>query len=376
MVQEKLSSKPRQDQRRPQILSPLGDPTVPDSLTFDGADRFWRLFSRQNWTRPPLKFRRCESSRDFFERAAEAKLQADLNIGYDISVTPYPLAFDPQGWGILSDRVGRLFAAALHDGDHVELQYQGGRCRTFRDWRALVGSPNLDEEDQIRSFYNRMRVVADKRITVAGTMGFGFWDTLWMSFDFDTAVEMLSTDSDFAQMVFRHWKLFHVGAANAMLDAGVKMIFFRENPGGFLQSRAMSARLDPLLRRHFSELSHAVHSRGGSLFLDCDADEMIETEYPAQWGFDGIGPLLFRDADDLISARRSLDEKLVLVGATLFPVLPGTLRGKRIQGRDLILAIANGSFLPLERREVSPGAFAFSKSLGIFDFSTWIRVSQ
>lgn len=376
MVQEKLSSKPIQDLSRPQVLSPLGDPAAPDVLTFDGADRFWRLFSRPNWTRPPLKFRRTESSREFFERAAEAKLQADLNIGYDISVTPYPPAFDPQGWGILSDGVGRIFAAALHDGDRVELQYQGGRCRTLRDWRALVAARNLDEEDRIRNFYNRMRLVADKRITVAGSMGFGFWDTLWMSFDFSAAVHMLSSDSDFAHMVFSHWKLFHVGAANAMLDAGVKMIFFRENPGGFSQCRGVSDRLDPFLRRHFAELSHVVHSRGGSLFLDCDADDMIETEYPAQWGFDGIGPLLFRDADDLLSARRSLDEKLVLVGATLFPVLPGVLKGKRLQGRDLILAIANGSCLSLERREVGPGAFAFSKSLGNCDFSTWIRVSQ
>ncbi len=50
------------------------------------------------------------------------------------------------------------------------------------------------------------------------------------------------------------------------------------------------------------------------MILDCDEDEIFETDYPDQWGFDGIGPLRFRDEEDLLAARRCLSDQLILVG--------------------------------------------------------------
>ncbi|MBI5248466.1 MAG: hypothetical protein HY912_03130 [Desulfomonile tiedjei] len=373
MVHENVSFKNAQSQIRPRILSPPRDPAAPDALRFYGPERFWRLFYRRNSCNSRLSRRKSWSIQDFFERIAEVKLRSDADMGYDISVTPYPLGFDPTGWGILTDRVGRIFGATVSTEDSVELQYQSGRCRTIRDWRELVESRSFDEHDRVRSFYNRIRVVADKRISVAGTAGFGFWDALWMAFDFDSALEMLSKEPDFANMVFRHWKSFHIGVVSAMLDAGIKMIFFREHSRGFSQLRGLSARLDGFLKGHYSDISHLVHSRGGSLFLDCDADEMIETEYPAEWGFDGIGPLLFRDMDDLVSARRSLNQNLLLVGATLLPVWPGTLEKKELLGQNLILAVTNSSVPSLESKERGLHRSNISGFLRNFDFASWIR---
>ncbi len=375
MAHEKNSLKQPQTLSRPRILSPVADPASPDAIKFEGAERFWRIFRGRNAGRSALTFRKNTSVQDLFEHLAEAKLRSDVDMGYDISVVPYPLGFNPEAWGVLTDRVGRLFAALPSSGDTVELRYQSGRCRSLRDWRELVESPNPEEQDQIRGFYNRIRLIADKRITVAGTAGFGLWDALWMVFGFDTSLEMLSRDPDFANIVFRHWKSFHLGAVSAMLDAGIKTILFRENSRGFSQVRGLSMRLNPFLKSCLAELSHAVHSRGGSLFLDCDADEMIETEYPTQWGFDGIGPLLFRDMEDLISARRSLNESLVLVGATLFPFMPGIMDAKDTHGKNLILAIANGSIPALDRKEISPGGFRHSKFWKGHDLASWIRTS-
>jgi len=307
---------------RPRILSPLSDPGVPESFRFEGVGRFLRIFDRSRAGLGP-SVRKKEMLHRFFEELAEAKLRSDIDMGYDISIVPYPLGFDLKGWGILSDRVGRLYSATPDSGNVAELRYENGSCRTMRDWRALVESQNPDEYDRIRFFYNRIKAITEKGVLVAGTIGFGLWDALWMAFDFKTAVRMLSGDPDFAALVFRHWKSFHIGAVSAMLDAGIKMIFFRENARGFSLSSEVSARLDPFLRASFDELSHVVHTRGGTLFFDCDADEMIETEYPIRWGFDGVGPLLFRDMEDLLSARKVVNENLVLIGTSLCPFLPG-----------------------------------------------------
>jgi hypothetical protein len=366
MSQHRILNKNIQTRILPRLLSPMSDPTAPEALRFEGADRFWRLFRSRSSVRSTLRLRRSESAQDFFEAVAKAKLRSDIEMGYDISIIPYPLGFAPDGWGVLADRLGRLFTAVPSTGDNMELQYQNGKCRSLRDWHAIVESRTEDEQDRIRFFYNRIRVMADNRITVAGTAGFGLWDSLWMSFDFETAIEMLSRNPDFANVVIGHWKSFHLAAVSAMLDAGVKTIFLRENSRGFSQIRGISTLLDPFLREHFTELSRAVHSRGGSLLLDCDADEMIETECPMQWGFDGVGPMLFRDTEDIISARRSLNPAIALVGTTLFPFMPGAFANRGVRAQNLILAIANGSLPVVDRRETNPKASSFSKFLRTF----------
>jgi hypothetical protein len=310
-----------------------------------------------------LRWPKGELPQDFFEAVATAKLRSDAEMGYDISVIAYPLGFKPESWGILADRVGRFFVAMPTNGDNVELRYESGRCRSLRDWYSLVESQSQDEQDRIRLFYNRIRVIADNRITPAGTAGFGLWDALWMAFDFNTAIQILSRNPDFANVVFGYWKSFHVGAVSAMLDAGIKTIFLRENSRGFSQARGVSELLDPFLRNHFIELSRVVHSRGGSLLLDCDADDMIETEYPSQWGFDGIGPMLFRDTEDIISARTSLNQSITLVGATLFPFMPSVLGDKGGQAQNLIVAVANGSLPAVDRKESIQRESRFSKFL-------------
>jgi len=149
---------------------------------------------------------------------------------------------------------------------------------------------------------------------VAGTVGFGLWDALWMSFDYETACLIIEEQSDFAISVLRYWAKFHLAAAEAMLDAGIQIIFFREHPDGLRQGEDTITRVDPFVREHLRDLSRTVHSRGGCLLLDCDADDMLHSAFPQEWGFDGIGPLMFRDQEDLLAAAAGLDQ-LLLVGA-------------------------------------------------------------
>jgi hypothetical protein len=130
---------------------------------------------------------------------------------------------------------------------------------------------------------------------------------------------MLTDDPSFSSRVFQLWKDFHMSAVSAMLDAGIKLIFVRESPRGFPSGEEMASAIDPYVREHLLDITGAVKARGGRIFLDCDADEMLETDYPLKWGFDGIGPMLFRDEEDLLLARKSLSQELILVGSTAFP---------------------------------------------------------
>ena len=61
------------------------------------------------------------------------------------------------------------------------------------------------------------------------------------------------------------------------------------------------------------------------MFLDCNADEMLETDYPLEWGFDGIGPMHFRDGNDVREAALGLSDDLILVGTVMDPALPTEL---------------------------------------------------
>lgn len=311
----------------PPVLSPIGDVTRPGSLIFSCAEGYEKLFSGRVFRRSPGSVRRHGMLDRFLFRSCLCKIRDDASKRFDVSVVLYPMGMDLAAWGIVLDRVGRVFEAYSRTDGYLEFIYQGGCCRSKRDWRILVGTRPPDDEVQMRMFYNRARRLANDRITVAGTVGFGLWDALWMSLDLENARFVLEQEPDFARLVFRYWKEFHLAAAHAMLDAGIKLIFFREHPGGFPVGQDMASRIDPFIREHFEDLCRAVRSRGGSLFLDCDADDMLETDFPMEWGFEGIGPLLFRDKEDLISASTGLNDELFLVGA-----IPTQQAGRRVNG--------------------------------------------
>jgi hypothetical protein len=307
------------DRTVPPRLSPAWELGRPDVITLRDARAYGRMFSGLLAKRSPATVARKGLFRSFLLRSSLLKLEHDLVHGYDISVTPYPVALDLKAWGLVVHPAGRVMEVSPRDDGLLDLTYHGGYCRSRQDWRRLAELVCADEQDEIRRFYNRVRGLARDRIILAGTVGFGLWDALWMAFEFERACELLTEDKDFVGTVLNRWMAYHLGAASAMLDAGVKLIVIRENPGGFPPSLGMAARLDSVLGDHYRELSQAVRNRGGCLFLDCDADEIFETDLPSQWGFDGIGPLLFRDEEDLRAARQSLTEEILLVGTIAFP---------------------------------------------------------
>ena len=307
------------DRRGPLTLSPALDIHQPGSMRFRDANAYRRLFSGFLVKRSPARVGRNGLFQAYLNRACLLKLEDDLIRKFDVSVVPYPLKLDLRAWGVVLDPIGRIWGVRTTDADLLEFEFHGGYCRSKQEWDILVGKKLPDEADSARRFYNRARQLSGGRIVLAGTLGFGLWDALWMAFDFERAYRLLTNDFDFAVSVFTFWQRCHVAAAMAMLDAGIKLIMFREHPGGFPASRGLPEKLDPYIRGHLQELSKMIHSRGGCIFLDCDADDIFESDYPSQWGFDGIGPLRFRDEQDLLAARRSMSEDLFLIGTTITP---------------------------------------------------------
>lgn len=340
------------DRNEPATLSPIGDLTRPNCLLFNDATAYRRLFFGRLMNRSPRRVGRKGLFYSFLNRSSLLKMEMDVAQGFDVSIVPYPLDMDLPAWGIVLDRVGRVFDVTFQRDGMLEFSYQGGCSRNKQEWETLVGSQVLHEEDNVRRFYNRVKKLARNRVLVAGTVGFGLWDALWMSLDFESACRMLTNDPDFVGAVLDHWKRFHLGAAQAMLDAGIKMIFFREHPGGFPEGRGIASAIDPFVRKHLNELSRGIRSRGGCIFFDCDADEMIETDYPVKWGFDGIGPMLFRDGEDMIGARTSLDEQLILVGSMSFPHFREPLFKKSNLTKRIVMA---GKSCTRERRCAAAG---------------------
>jgi hypothetical protein len=341
------------DRNEPATLSPIGDLTRPNCLLFNDARAYRSLFFGRLMNRSPRRVGRKGLFYGFLGRSSLLKMEMDVAQGFDVSVVPYHPVMDLPAWGIVVDRVGRVYDVTLQHDGRVGFSYQGGRCRNKQEWETLVGSHVPCEEDNVRRFYNKVKKLARDRVLVAGTVGFGLWDALWMSFDFESACRMLANDPDFVDAVLDYWKRFHLSAAQAMLDAGIKMIFFREHPGGFPAGRGIASTIDPFVREHLNELSRGIRSRGGCIFFDCDADEMIETDYPVKWGFDGIGPMLFRDGDDLIGASASLDERLILVGSMSFPHFREPLFKKKNLTKRIVMA---GKACTRERRFLTAGA--------------------
>lgn len=317
-------------------LSSGWDVSRPDSIAIRDAKGYGRLFSGLVMRRSPARVSERGLFQDFLARSSRLKLEHDLIRGFDMSVVPYHVKMDLKAWGLVLHPAGRVLEVTPREDGLLDLSYQGGYCRSKQDWRRVTGGRPPDEADAVRQFYNHVRLIAADRIIIAGAVGFGLWDALWMSFDHERALRMVSEEPDFVRTVFEHWQRFHLDAVSAMLDAGIKLILFREHPRGF-HERGMAATLDSLLGDHFRELTRTVHSRGGCVILDCDGDEIFETDYPSQWGFDGIGPLRFRDKEDLLAARRCLNDHLILVG-TLAGGEPCTLTARdRSSARGLIV---------------------------------------
>ena len=84
--------------------------------------------------------------------------------------------------------------------------------------------------------------------------------------------------------------------------------------------------IDDILRQTAREISDEEFGSGELRQL---ADDMIETGLPARWGFDGIGPLRFRDMEDLMTARKAIDERLYLIGSL---AVPSGLEGSQVTG--------------------------------------------
>jgi hypothetical protein len=317
-------------------LSPVWDLSRPDSMTIRDAKGYSRLFSGLVMRRSPARVSERGLFQDFLSRSSRLKLEHDLVRGFDISVVPYHVRMDLKAWGLVLHPAGRVLEVTPREDGLLDLSYQGGYCRSKQDWRRLAGRRPPDEADEVRQFYNQVRVLAAHRTVVAGTVGFGLWEALWMSFDHERAFRMVSEEQDFVRTVIDHWQRFHLEAVAAMLDAGIKLILFREHPKGF-HAPGMTAKLDALLGDRFRELTRTVHSRGGSVILDCDDDEIFETDYPGQWGFDGIGPLRFRDEEDLLAARRCLNHQLILIGTLANDDMYSPLARERSYVRRLIV---------------------------------------
>lgn len=336
-------------------LSPVFELSRPDSMAVRDAKGYARLFSGLVMKRSPARVSERGLFQDFLSRSSRLKLEDDLVHGFDISVIPYHVKMDLKAWGVVLHPTGRVLAATQREDGLLDLTYQGGFCRSKQDWRRLAGNRPPDEADAVRQLYNQMRGLAAHRAIVAGTVGFGLWDALWMSFDLERACRMLTDESDFVHAVFEHWHKFHLETVAAMLDAGIKLILFREHPKGFSE-RGMAGKLDAVLGDRFRELTRTVHSRGGCAFLDCDEDEIFETDYPARWGFDGLGPMRFRDRDDLVAARRCLDEELILVGtlADGSPYTP-TAKEKSLNRKLIVTNKPDFSFRTLGIEVDEPG---------------------
>lgn len=304
---------------RPLVLSPMGAVARPGSLIFPDGRAYQKLFSGPILKRSPAQVHRMGLLNRLLGRSSLRKIVTDAQAGFDVSVVSYPMKVNLPAWGVVTDVVGRSFYTAVAEDGTLELSYQGGLCHFKGDWAMQVKKDCAHEARRVGHFYRKARQLAGDRIAVAGTLGFGFWDALWMSFDMKQARDMLSTDPDFVQTVFSHWRRFHIAAVRAMMDAGIGTILHCEHPDGFPSGGDTAAWLDPLLGDYLRELTGCVRLRGGCTFLSCNADEMLETDFPVRWGFDGIGPMLFRDEDDLIAAAQSLSEDLLLVGSVSIP---------------------------------------------------------
>ena len=317
-------------QKEPLTLSPVGDVWRPTWLKLSSSQSYRRLLSDLVLKHTPGSRRHKGLFNRFLNRSSILKMEADAARGYDISVVLYPASIRVLTHGIVVDHVGRIYNATSNGKDIPDLEYVAGRFNTKSSWIAKEGTRIIDRRDHMRYFYSMIRRIADNRIRVAGTVGFGLWDSIWMSFNFSKARTMLLEDPSFVHKVFGHWAKCPCMAADAMLNARIKLVFLRENPNGFPTGGGLAESLHPLVSEYYKHICESVHARGGCVILDCDADDMIETGLPVRWGFDGIGPVRFRDTEDLKAARKAIDQRLYLIGSLAVPI---ELEGKSGTGK-------------------------------------------
>lgn len=322
----------------PPILSALGDASRPGELLFDAACEYRNLFIGPLMRRSPAAVNRKGLLDGLLARACLGKVILDAEQGHDVSVVLYPLSLSLAAWDLVTDAAGRVYEVSAPDSGPLELSYQGGVCHSRQDWEQKVRHHPRNLRHRVRNFYRRALELADHRIEVAGTVDLGLWEALWMSFDFAAASDMLDRDPEFVQEVFARCKHFLSAAFRGMVEAGIRTVFYREHSAGFPPGLEMMSRLDAFIGDHLRELTMIVRAAGGSVFLDSNADETLETDFPLRWGFDGIGPMMFRDEDDLEAAATVLSEDLLLVGMLRVSSPGERLRASVGAGRVLLAA--------------------------------------
>lgn len=157
-------------------LSPVFDSTRPSSFLSTTVEPHDKIFVTPFRRLSPSVVSRKGIINNFFCRSCIAKLRADFTRGFDWSMVLYSSKLELLAWGIIVDRVSRVFHADTPKESCLELKYQRGACYDARDWWRIVSSHDPDEEGAVSAFYREAAILAHGRLEMAATIGFGFWD--------------------------------------------------------------------------------------------------------------------------------------------------------------------------------------------------------
>ncbi len=248
----------------------------------------------------------------YFARVAEAAIRE----GFDSTLVFFPWPMFLESREELFDPFGRAFRMQYDEfGDLVMPTYHGGLIEDPAGYDRWPHRPDPRLTARFaRQYFAHFKRKYGRRIHLMGQVGYGFWEHYWQIIGFEPAMEYLITKPAFVHRVISDYKALYTALMDAMLDAGIRTLFFGDDLAFKSGPMISPAMIDEYLAPAYRRITARAHARGAQVLLHSCGNNRILWDRFADWGFDGMHALEPTSGGCLKEAKEVVGDRICLVG--------------------------------------------------------------
>ncbi len=249
------------------------------------------------------------------ERFAYDIAASAVKMDYDAVWVSYAPVFRFLDSAHAEDFFGRTYDVVMDGcGNVAAPMYRGGTIKSPADWYALDKKAILRFPEKANRFYSSVSRDFADRIFLFGLYGFGLFEHLWQPMGFERFAVAVRKEREFMQRVVRFYTDLDCMMLEALADAGMPALVYA-NDLAYRSGPMVNPRvLDELLGDAYRRITETAKELGMKIILHSCGNIGSLLSWVADCGFQGVHPLEPTAGMDLSEAKRSIGDRLCIVG--------------------------------------------------------------
>ncbi len=190
-------------------------------------------------------------------------------------------------------------------------RYIGGAFKTEDDYHTYI---QYNTSHPLQTYLFEAFQKANPNLLVMPSFGFGFFDSIWQMFGFDTFSRFLYQKPAFLRQVIKDLERFYFPILQQVIELGAEIIYFGDDLGykdrPFISPRIYRQFFKPSLRR----LCQIAHKGGAKVLMHSDGNINPLLEDLIDAGIDGLHPWEAAAGMQITEGKKQYGDKLTLIG--------------------------------------------------------------